>query len=108
MPDIGSPGDSVLSRDRELQIGRSIYRSLIDTDRVFVICSNILGGCMGSTGPASFKPGTQTPYGLDFPVITISDMVDAQARLAALALVSVGRLRNPSGHARGFLGDDLA
>ncbi len=54
---------------------------LIDTDRFFVICSNILGGCMGSTGPASFKPGTQTPYGLDFPVITISDMVDAQARL---------------------------
>ena len=54
---------------------------LIDTNRFFVICSNILGGCMGSTGPASFKPGTQEPYGLDFPVITIGDMVDAQARL---------------------------
>ncbi|MDX2289297.1 MAG: homoserine O-acetyltransferase [Hyphomicrobiaceae bacterium] len=53
----------------------------IDTNRFFVICSNILGGCMGSTGPASLDPATGRPFGLDFPVITIGDMVDAQARL---------------------------
>jgi homoserine O-acetyltransferase/O-succinyltransferase len=53
----------------------------VDTSRFYVICANILGGCMGSTGPASDNPATGRPYGLDFPVITISDMVDAQARL---------------------------
>ncbi len=53
----------------------------IDTNRFFVICSNVVGGCMGSTGPASTNPATGKPYGLELPVITIRDMVRAQAML---------------------------
>ncbi len=53
----------------------------VDTNRYFVICSNVIGGCMGSTGPSSPNPANFKPYGLDFPVITIADMVRAQASL---------------------------
>ncbi|PWC38498.1 homoserine O-acetyltransferase [Azospirillum sp. TSO22-1] len=53
----------------------------VDTDRYFVICSNVIGGCMGSTGPAEADPATGRPYGLNFPVITIADMVRAQKLL---------------------------
>lgn len=52
-----------------------------DTDKYFVVCSNILGGCKGSTGPSSVNPDTGKPYGLSFPVITIGDMVNAQKKL---------------------------
>ena len=53
----------------------------IDTNRFFVICANVVGGCMGTTGPASIDPTTGKPYGLSFPVVTIKDMVRAQAML---------------------------
>jgi homoserine O-acetyltransferase/O-succinyltransferase len=53
----------------------------IDTNRYFVIASNVVGGCMGTTGPASLNPATGRPYGLDLPVVTIKDMVRAQAML---------------------------
>lgn len=54
----------------------------IDTDRFFVVCSNILGGCKGTTGPASINPKTQKPYGSSFPKISIGDMVNVQKVLA--------------------------
>jgi homoserine O-acetyltransferase len=53
----------------------------IDTDKYFVICSNILGSCKGSTGPCSTNPKTDKPYALDFPVVTIADMVKTQKAL---------------------------
>ena len=53
----------------------------IDTDRFFVICANVIGGCMGTTGPASTDPATGKPFGLDFPLVTVHDMVRSQAML---------------------------
>lgn len=53
----------------------------VDTNRFFVICSNVVGGCMGTTGPASLNPATGKPWALDFPVVTIRDMVRAQCML---------------------------
>jgi len=54
---------------------------ILDTGRYFVICSNVLGGCMGTTGPSDVNPETGQPWGTSFPVITIGDMVQVQARL---------------------------
>ncbi|MEP6831154.1 MAG: homoserine O-acetyltransferase [Rhizomicrobium sp.] len=53
----------------------------IDTDRFFVICANVIGGCMGTTGPANIDPETDQPYALSFPLVTVRDMVRAQAML---------------------------
>ena len=53
----------------------------IDTNKYFVICANVLGGCMGSTGPKEIDPSTGKPYGVNFPVVTIKDMVTAQIHL---------------------------
>jgi homoserine O-acetyltransferase/O-succinyltransferase len=52
-----------------------------DTEKYFVICSNVLGGCKGSTGPSSINPVTQKPFGADFPVISIGDIVNVQEQL---------------------------
>ena len=62
----------------ELMVGPG---KTIDTERYFVICANILGGCMGTIGPKEINPETGKPWGLEFPVITITDMVRCQALL---------------------------
>jgi len=73
-----------------------------DTDHYFVISTNLLGGCRGTTGPSSLNPATGMPYGSDFPVITVADMVRAEAqfldelgieRLAAVAGGSLGGMQ---------------
>ncbi|MEW5771951.1 MAG: homoserine O-acetyltransferase [Thermodesulfobacteriota bacterium] len=73
-----------------------------DTDRYFVVCSNVIGGCMGSTGPGSVNPETGRPWGLDFPMLTIGDWVEAQRalvehlgvrRLLAVAGGSIGGMQ---------------
>ncbi len=71
----------------------------IDTDRYFVVCPNILGGCRGTTGPNSANPETGRPYGADFPVITVADIVDAQ-RLV-IDHLGIGRLRGVVGASLG-------
>jgi homoserine O-acetyltransferase len=71
----------------------------IDTDRWFVVCANVLGGCQGSTGPASIDRATGRPYGSRFPVVTIRDMVRTQAHLADA--LGVGRWASVIGGSMG-------
>jgi len=63
----------------------------VDTNRLFVVCSNVLGGCRGTTGPGTINPVTGIPFGSDFPLVTVEDMVDVQKRL--IDLLGIKRLR---------------
>ena len=70
-----------------------------DTDRFFIICANVLGGCKGSTGPSSINPATGQPYAMEFPVITIHDMVRAQRPL--LRVLGIEKLHAVKGASMG-------
>ncbi len=80
-------GDQFVAEDHPVTGKAGWWSSLvgpgltIDTNQWFVICANVLGGCMGSAGPAEVNAATGEPWGLSFPVITIADMVRAQAML---------------------------
>ena len=71
----------------------------LDTDRFLVICPNLLGGCQGTTGPSSTNPATGKPYGLDFPMLTISDFVTVHRRL--LEHLGISRIRAAVGGSLG-------
>lgn len=71
----------------------------IDTDRYFVICTNVIGSCLGSSGPATVNPATNQPWAMDFPVLTIADMVRAQAML--LDHLGIDRLHSVIGGSMG-------
>lgn len=71
----------------------------IDTNKYFVICSNVIGGCQGSTGPYSINPKTNIPYAMDFPVVTIEDMVNAQKKL--IDFLGIERLHSVVGGSMG-------
>jgi homoserine O-acetyltransferase len=105
-----STRDGFAAEDRDGTTGRGLgwWDGMIgpgkafDTDRFFVVSSNLLGGCRGTTGPSSMNPATGRPYGSDFPVITVADMVRAErafldaigiTRLAAVAGGSLGGMQ---------------
>ncbi len=97
-------GDSHVSGEHE--DGRTGWWDLMvgpgrafDTDRFFIICANVLGGCKGSTGPSSTNPTTGRPYAMEFPVITINDMVRAQRPL--LRVLGIEKLHTVTGGSMG-------
>ena len=109
-PALAGTRDGFAAEERDAERGRSLgwWDGMIgpgkafDTNRFFVVSTNLLGGCRGTTGPASQSPVTGRPYGSDFPVITVADMVRAQRafltelgieRLAAVAGGSLGGMQ---------------
>jgi homoserine O-acetyltransferase len=99
--------DGFAAEDRDADRGRSLgwWDGMIgpgkafDTERFFVVSTNLLGGCRGTTGPSSTNPSTDRPYGADFPVITVADMVRAQR--AFLAELGIERLAAVAGGSLG-------
>src|SRR6201996_4923024 len=109
-PTAGSTRDGFAAEDRDGTAGKALgwWDGMIgpgkafDTDRYFVVSTNLLGGCRGTTGPATDNPATGRPYGADFPVITVADMVRTERafldvlgieRLAAVAGGSLGGMQ---------------
>jgi homoserine O-acetyltransferase len=109
-PPAGSTRDGFAAEDRDRVAGKGLgwWDGMIgpgkafDTDRFFVVSTNLLGGCRGTTGPSSIDPSTGKPYGSDFPVITVADMVRTERafldvlgieRLAAVAGGSLGGMQ---------------
>ncbi|MBX6389920.1 MAG: homoserine O-acetyltransferase, partial [Frankia sp.] len=109
-PPAESTRDGFGAQDRDGSAGKGLgwWDGMIgpgkafDTDRYFVVCTNLLGGCSGTTGPSSTNPETGRPYGSDFPVITVADMVRTERafldelgieRLAAVAGGSLGGMQ---------------
>jgi homoserine O-acetyltransferase len=106
-PPDGSTRDGFGAEDRDGSAGRGLgwWDGMIgpgkafDTNRFFVVCTNLLGGCRGTTGPSSIDPATGRPYGADFPVITVADMVRTER--AFLDALGIGRLAAVAGGSLG-------
>jgi homoserine O-acetyltransferase len=107
VPVAASTRDGFRAEERDAGRGRGLgwWDGMIgpgkafDTDRFFVVSTNLLGGCRGTTGPSSTNPATARPYGSDFPVITVADMVRAQR--AFLRELGIRRLAAVSGGSLG-------